>query len=321
MAFRPFAQVDVFTSVAYLGNPVAVVLEGSGLSDDQMQRFARWTQLSETTFVLPASPDAAAKGADYKLRIFTPGGELPFAGHPTLGSARAWLQAGGRPQKAGTIVQECGVGLVQIVLQQGRWAFAAPSCSMRAIPDDMMKPLLDAMGLETKQVIDSQVLNNGPEWWTFLLDSVETVQGLTPDHLALKQLGVKVGVAALTPPTDVDTGLLIARSNRESRAFAGRHTRSVSDTSSVGNALKTDLEVRAFAAATGISEDPVTGSLNASLGQWLIKTSRMPSHYVAGQGHELGREGRVFVQQDAQGQVWIGGDTVVCIEGQVALDS
>lgn len=321
MAFRPFTQVDVFTSVAYLGNPVAVVLDGSSLSDDQMQRFARWTQLSETTFVLPASPDAAAKGADYRLRIFTPGGELPFAGHPTLGSARAWLQAGGQPQKVGTIVQECGVGLVQIVLQQDRWAFAAPTCLMRAVPDDMMKPLLKALGLEATHVMDSQVLNNGPEWWTFLLDSVETVQGLTPDHLALKQLGVKVGVAALTSSTEGNASLLIARSNRESRAFAGRHAKSALEQRSAGSPLSTDLEVRAFAAATGISEDPVTGSLNASLGQWLIKSSRMPSHYVAGQGHALGREGRVFVQQDAQGQVWIGGDTVVCIHGQVALDS
>jgi PhzF family phenazine biosynthesis protein len=318
MTLRPFTQVDVFTSTAYLGNPVAVVLDGTGLSDGQMQAFARWTQLSETTFVLPPTSDAKAKGADYRLRIFTPGGELPFAGHPTLGSAKAWLQAGGQPQKAGTLVQECGVGLVPLVLRQNRWAFAAPPCSMREIPNDMMQALLNALGLEAVHVLNSQILNNGPEWWAFLLDSAETVQALTPNHEALKQLGVKVGVAALMPSTDSQGPLLISRSNRESRAFAHRSSRPIKST---GLPTDTNLEVRAFAAAIGIAEDPVTGSLNASLGQWLIASATLPTTYIAGQGHALGRQGRVHVQQDAQGQVWVGGDTVVCIEGQVALDS
>ena len=315
MASRPFKQVDVFTSAAYLGNPVAVVLDGTGLSDASMQSFARWTQLSETTFVLPPSPEAKAQGADYKLRIFTPGGELPFAGHPTLGSASAWLKAGGQAQQAGVLVQECGVGLVRLEMREGRWAFAAPPVQMRSTPEATLPALLKALGLQTNQVMDSQILNNGPEWWAFLLDDVETVRNLSPDHLALKQLGVKVGVAAKTEQKNISSPLLISRSNRESRAFAGKSLRN--ETSDKPDA---QLEVRAFAAAIGITEDPVTGSLNASLSQWLIGSGEMPTDYVASQGSALGREGRVHIQQDTQGQVWVGGDTVICIEGHVALD-
>lgn len=315
MASRPFKQVDVFTSAAYLGNPVAVVLDGTGLSDASMQSFARWTQLSETTFVLPPSPEAKAQGADYKLRIFTPGGELPFAGHPTLGSASAWLKAGGQAQQAGVLVQECGVGLVRLEMREGRWAFAAPPVQMRSMPEAILPALLKALGLQTNQVMDSQILNNGPEWWAFLLDDVETVRNLAPDHLALKQLGVKVGVAAKTEQKNISSPLLISRSNRESRAFAGKSLRNEAT-----DKPDAQLEVRAFAAAIGITEDPVTGSLNASLSQWLIGSGEMPTDYVASQGSALGREGRVHIQQDTQGQVWVGGDTVICIEGHVALD-
>lgn len=315
MASRPFKQVDVFTSAAYLGNPVAVVLDGTGLSDASMQSFARWTQLSETTFVLPPSPEAKAQGADYKLRIFTPGGELPFAGHPTLGSASAWLKAGGQAQQAGVLVQECGVGLVRLEMREGRWAFAAPPVQMRSMPEATLSALLKALGLQTNQVMDSQILNNGPEWWAFLLDDVETLRNLAPDHLALKQLGVKVGVAAKTEQKNISSPLLISRSNRESRAFAGKSLRNEAT-----DKPDAQLEVRAFAAAIGITEDPVTGSLNASLSQWLIGSGEMPTDYVASQGSALGREGRVHIQQDTQGQVWVGGDTVICIEGHVALD-
>lgn len=315
MASRPFKQVDVFTSAAYLGNPVAVVLDGTGLSDASMQSFARWTQLSEATFVLPPSPEAKAQGADYKLRIFTPGGELPFAGHPTLGSASAWLKAGGQAQQAGVLVQECGVGLVRLEMREGRWAFAAPPVQMRSMPEATLPALLKALGLQTNQVMDSQILNNGPEWWAFLLDDVETVRNLAPDHLALKQLGVKVGVAAKTEQKNISSPLLISRSNRESRAFAGKSLRNAAT-----DKPDAQLEVRAFAAAIGITEDPVTGSLNASLSQWLIGSGAMPADYVASQGSALGREGRVHIQQDTQGQVWVGGDTVICIEGHVALD-
>jgi PhzF family phenazine biosynthesis protein len=296
MTSRPFKQVDVFTSVAYLGNPVAVVLDGTGLSDAHMQSFARWTQLSETTFLFAPTPQAKAQGADYKVRIFTPGGELPFAGHPTLGSARAWLEAGGQPQEKGVIVQECGVGLVRIESQQGRWAFAAPPSQQRAIPEDKLSALVQALGMAAHQVVACQILNNGPEWWSFLLDSTETVR---------------------TPHEEAHSGLLISRSNRESRAFVGRASNA---NPSVLADKEPDLEVRAFAAAIGITEDPVTGSLNASLAQWLIGSGKMPAQYLASQGQALGRQGRVHIQQDSQGQVWVGGDTVVCIEGHVALD-
>ena len=316
-------QVDVFTSQAYWGNPVAVVLDGTGLSDSAMQRFARWTQLSETTFVLPPTPQGQAGGADYRLRIFTPGGELPFAGHPTLGSARAWLEGGGQAKQEGVIIQECGVGLVRLENQKGRWAFAAPPTQQNAIPTDKMAVLLNALSVKEEKVLASQILNNGPEWWCFLLDSVETVQNLNPDHLALKKSGVKVGVAARLDDGSSGSPLLIARSNRESRAFqiAAERFRLQSDAAAGITELKVpDLEVRAFAAAMGILEDPVTGSLNASLAQWLIEEKLMPSHYVAGQGHALDRQGRVHIHQDASGQVWVGGDTAVCIEGQVALD-
>jgi PhzF family phenazine biosynthesis protein len=280
-----------------------------------MQSFGRWTQLSETTFVLPPSPEAKAQGADYKLRIFTPGGELPFAGHPTLGSASAWLKAGGQAQQAGVLVQECGVGLVRLEMREGRWAFAAPPVQMRSMSEAILPALLKALGLQTNQVMDSQILNNGPEWWAFLLDDVETVRNLAPDHLALKQLGVKVGVAAKTEQKNISSPLLISRSNRESRAFAGKSLRNEAT-----DKPDAQLEVRAFAAAIGITEDPVTGSLNASLSQWLIDSGEMPTDYVASQGSALGREGRVHIQQDTQGQVWVGGDTVICIEGHVALD-
>lgn len=318
MTSRKFKQVDVFTSQAYWGNPVAVVLDGTGLSDSAMQRFACWTQLSETTFVLPPTPQGQAGGADYRLRIFTPGGELPFAGHPTLGSARAWLEGGGQAKQEGVIVQECGVGLVRLENQKGRWAFAAPPTQKRVIPTEKMAVLLSALGVKEEQVLASQILNNGPEWWCFLLDSAETVQNLNPDHLALKKSGVKVGVAARIDEGPSGSPLLIARSNRESRAFTNTAQRSRLQSDAAAEPM--DLEVRAFAAAMGILEDPVTGSLNASLAQWLIEEKRMRKHYVAGQGHALDRQGRVHIQQDASGQVWVGGDTVVCIEGQVALD-
>jgi len=330
MTFRKFKQVDVFTDKAYWGNPVAVVLDGTGLSDLTMQRFARWTQLSETTFILPPTAQGRADGADYRLRIFTPGGELPFAGHPTLGSARAWLEGGGQAHQEGVLVQECGVGLVRLEKHKGRWAFAAPPSQKRAVPTQLLPVILKALGLRSDQVRASQILNNGPEWCCFLLDSADTVQQLKPDHLALKNSGVKLGVAAVIEPTlaaddhpSDGPSLLIARSNRESRAFqtsTHAHGHAYANSHGETKASEFQLEVRAFAAAIGISEDPVTGSLNASLAQWLIEENFMPRQYVAGQGHALGRQGRVHIHKDARDQVWVGGDTVLCIEGQVALD-
>ena len=310
MKSRPFSQIDVFTDQAYLGNPVAVVLDSEGLSGEAMQQFARWTQLSETTFVLPVSAAARAAGADYRVRIFTPGGELPFAGHPTLGTAHAWREAGGQAQNPDRIVQECGVGLVTLrrdALPQA-WAFAAPALQRREPSPDELTRVCQALGLDRAQVLRAQHLNNGPHWLGLLLDSPETVLALDPDHAALKQTGLKVGVAARHTATPG----LIGRANREARAFA--HHRPPSEPPQ-----QADLEVRAFAAAIGIPEDPVTGSLNASLAQWLMADGLMPPQYTAAQGTVLGRCGCVRLTQDASGQVWVGGHTVTCITGQVRL--
>ncbi|MFO0108224.1 MAG: PhzF family phenazine biosynthesis protein [Burkholderiales bacterium] len=308
MKFRAFQEVDVFTDTAFLGNPLAVVLDGTGLSDAQMQTFAAWTQLSETTFVLPPTTEGVAGGADYRVRIFTPGAELPFAGHPTLGTAHAWLKAGNTPRQPGVLMQECGVGLVTLKQQGERWAFAAPPLKRSDISAEDLAPVLAALGLDASEVIAAQNLNNGPHWLGLLVDSVDTVLALEPDHAALKKLGTKVGVAAKRQTPD---GGLIRRANREARAFTTSSTRIAND--------PTDLEVRAFAAPVGVTEDPVTGSLNASLAQWLMDYGHMPAAYSARQGTVLGRAGQVFLSQDSQRQVWVGGDVVGCIQGTVNL--
>lgn len=280
MATRAFQQVDVFSATPYLGNPVAVVLDGTGLDDATLQRFARWTNLSETTFVLPPTDPAA----DYRLRIFTPGGELPFAGHPTLGSCHAWLAAGGQPKAGDTVVQQCAVGRVQIRRAQGQLAFAAPPLTRGTPAADVLAKVALALRLSHHHIHAAALLDNGPVWLALLLDSPETVARLAPDHAALKAAGLKVGVAATGP-----------------------------------NACGTDLLVRAFAAPIGVDEDPVTGSLNASLAQWLMADGQLPDHYTAAQGSALGRAGLVRLARDAAGQVWVGGDCVCAISGQVLL--
>lgn len=282
MQSRPFAQVDVFTDHPYRGNPLAVVLDGAGLSDEAMQRFAQWTNLSETTFLLPPTTDVA----DYRVRIFTPGGELPFAGHPTLGSCHAWLRSGGKPRRAGRVVQECRKGLIDLRTGNDRLAFAAPQLKRTATHPSQLAQVARALGITAAQVVAAQELDNGPVWLSLLLDTPETVLALTPDEAELKRLGVKVGVAARYP-----------HATRDGVA----------------------LEVRAFAAAIGIPEDPVTGSLNASLAQWLIAEGHLPRQYVAAQGTRLDRAGRVAIEQDDNGQVWVGGASVTCIEGTVTL--
>jgi PhzF family phenazine biosynthesis protein len=282
MQQRNFKQVDVFTAAPYRGNPLAVVLDGSGLSDEEMQHFAQWTNLSETTFLLPPNNDAA----DYRVRIFTPGGELPFAGHPTLGSCHAWLEGGAKPRSAEFIVQECQVGLVRIRRESARLAFAAPPLKRSAPSPAVLAQVAGALGLKASQVIAAQTLDNGPVWLSLLLDNPQTVLKLSPNHLELKNLGHKVGVAA---------------------AYSG-HARGTPD-----------LEVRAFAAPIGITEDPVTGSLNASLAQWLMADGHMPPRYLAAQGTCLARAGRVHIERDDSGQVWVGGASVTCISGSVSL--
>ena len=306
---RPFKQVDVFTQTALLGNPLAVVLDGTDLSTAQMQRFAQWTNLSETTFLLPPTEAARAAGADYRVRIFTPGGEMRFAGHPTLGSCHAWLQAGGQPLSAQQIVQECQVGLVPIRREGTRLSFAAPPLTRSAPSPMTLARVAAALGLKAQDVRAAQLLDNGTTWLGLLLDDPHTVLQLKPDQLELKNLGHKVGVAAVYPPQEAPA--LIARSNREARAF-GQSAASAEDDNPA-------LEVRAFAAPLGIVEDPVTGSLNASLAQWLIADGHMPEHYLAAQGTCLERAGRVWVERDGSGQVWVGGASVTCIDGVVNL--
>ena len=301
MKTRPFQQIDVFTAVPYRGNPVAVVLDGSDLDDAQLQRFAQWTNLSETTFLLPPT----VPSADYRVRIFTPGGELPFAGHPTLGSCHAWLKAGGKPKAADRIVQECKAGLIPIRREGERLAFAAPPLRRSSPSPSVLAKVASALDLKAQQIVAAQLLDNGPVWLGLLLDDVDAVLALKPDHRTLKELGQKVGVAAVARAPAATQ--LIARSNREARAFAG------------GTPTTIGLEVRAFAAPIGVEEDPVTGSLNASLAQWLIADGHLPERYLAGQGQCMGRDGRLSVERDAAGQVWIGGDSVACIEGHVAL--
>lgn len=344
---RPFTQVDVFTAAPYKGNPLAVVLDGTGLSDDAMQRFANWTNLSETTFVLPPTPEGAAAGADYRVRIFTPGGELPFAGHPTLGTCHAWLAHGGQPREAGVVRQECAVGVVALrqlaggaiermdantgtgtsanAGANGRMAFAAPPLTRHTPDVPHLAQVLAALGLQPAQVRAAQSLNNGPEWLGLLLDSPDTVLALTPDHAALKALNQKVGVAALarsgnTADSTAAEGLLIARSSREARAFNRTPVATASPVPTVSpHQAEPDLWVRAFAAPVGVAEDPVTGSLNASLAQWLMADGHLPDHYLATQGQALGRDGMVFLSRDATGQVWVGGDVAACIHGTVSL--
>jgi PhzF family phenazine biosynthesis protein len=274
---RRFQQVDVFTDVPYRGNPVAVVLDGDGLDAEQMQRFARWTNLSETTFVLPPTDPQA----DYRLRIFTPAGELPFAGHPTLGSCHAWLRSGG--VAAGPdVVQQCGAGLVRVRPDHGGLAFAAPPL-IRSGPVDgaLLERIAGMLRIDRADVVDAQWVDNGPGWVAVLLADAEAVLALRPGFVA----ELDVGVVGPYPPGSAEA-----------------------------------IEVRAFFAVNGATvEDPVTGSLNASLAPWLAGTGRVTLPYTARQGAVLGRDGRVRLRQDGGGTLWVGGAAVSCIEGTVEL--
>jgi PhzF family phenazine biosynthesis protein len=271
---RPFTQVDVFTDELGYGNPVAVVHDADGLADDDLAAFARWTNLSETTFLLAPTDERA----DYRLRIFTTSRELPFAGHPTLGSARAWLEAGGAP-KTDEVVQECGAGLVHLRREGPRLSFAAPP-RLREGPVDETDLLrvVAALRVDPADVVDAQWADNGPGWVAVLLRDAQTVLDLEPDWAAIPHVGV---VGPYPAGGDVD------------------------------------FEVRAFTSLAG-GEDPVTGSLNAAVAQWLIPAGRAPAAYVVSQGTVLQRRGRVHVRQEGA-DIWVGGDTVVGVSGTVAL--
>ncbi|MBK1712062.1 PhzF family phenazine biosynthesis isomerase [Rubrivivax gelatinosus] len=277
MSTHRFHQVDVFADQPTRGNPLAVVHDAQALDEATMAAFARWTNLSETTFLLPPTEP----GADYRVRIFTPGGELPFAGHPTLGSAWAWLAAGGQPQEDGFVVQQCGIGLVRLRRSGGRLAFAAPPLR-RSGPADAatLAQALRALGITSDEVVDHQWVSNGPEWLALRLRSRAAVLALKPDVAAMGAL--KLGVVAVE-----DDG-------------------------------ETAAEVRAFVPGVGVPEDPVTGSLNAGLALWLVGSGVLPGRYVAAQGTALGRTGRVHVERDGD-TIWIGGEVAPCIAGSVEL--
>ncbi|HEU4977022.1 MAG TPA: PhzF family phenazine biosynthesis protein [Baekduia sp.] len=274
---RAFQQVDVFTAEPLLGNPVAVVLDGEGLSDDAMQRFARWTNLSETTFVLPPTRPEA----DYRVRIFTPAAELPFAGHPTLGTCHAWLSTAAGAHAGDRVVQECGVGLVELRRDGGRLAFAAPPLIRSgAVEEPLVARIAATLGLARDEIVDAAWADNGPGWIAVLLRDADAVRAVRP-----RDLDLKLGVVG-PQPAGADAA----------------------------------FEVRAFYAEGGTTfEDPVTGSLNASLAQWLLGSGRATAPYVAAQGGALGRAGRVHVTQDPDGTIWIGGGTVTCVEGVAEL--
>jgi PhzF family phenazine biosynthesis protein len=274
---RDFRQVDVFTTEPYRGNPVAVVLGAEGLSDEAMQRFAHWTNLSETTFVL--SPSAA--GADYRVRIFTPVAELPFAGHPTLGTCHAWLEAGGTPRTEGEIVQECAAGLVSIRRTPDGLGFAAPPLIRSGpVDEDELAHVAETINLDRGAIVAAEWADNGPGWVALLLESAEAV------------LAVKPGLV------DHDVGLVGPHSGGADTAF----------------------ELRAFFPKDGATiEDPVTGSLNASVAQWLLGTGQASAPYVAAQGTALGRAGRVHISADEDGGVWVAGGTVTCVRGTVEI--
>jgi PhzF family phenazine biosynthesis protein len=274
---RPFAQVDVFTTAPYLGNPVAVVLDGAGLATEDMQRFAHWTNLSETTFVL--SPTTSE--ADYRVRIFTPAVELPFAGHPTLGTCHAWLTSRQAGHHRDVVVQECGAGLVTVRRVADGLAFAAPPL-VRSGPVDeaLVQRMADVLRVGRSEIVDAQWVDNGPGWVAGLFASADDVLALRPGNV------------------DFDLGVVGPYPEGSPAAF----------------------EVRAFVPAHGVTvEDPVTGSLNASLADWLLRTGRATAPYTASQGTALGRSGRVHITRDPAGTIWTGGGTVSCVVGHVDL--
>ncbi len=282
MSDYSFSEVDVFGSAPLSGNPVAVVHDAEGLDDARLAAFARWTNLSETTFLLPPTDP----GADYRLRIFTPDQELPFAGHPTLGSAHAWLERGGVPRQAGRLVQECGSGLVEVRQEDSRLAFRAPPFLREGPADDaLLDRVLDCLGpLARAHLLATSWIDNGPGWLGLHLDSAAAVLELRP---RLADLEVDAGVIGPHTPEDAE-------------------------------ALGADYEMRAFCPGV-IGEDPVTGSLNAGFGLWLTRSGALPPDYVVRQGTALGADGRVHVTTDPSGDVWVGGATATIVAGSVHL--
>lgn len=272
---HPFAQVDVFSLTAYLGNPVAVIFDAEDLEDADMQCMARWTNLSETTFVLPPT----TRAADYRLRIFTPGGELPFAGHPTLGSAHAWLERGGSAKMSERIVQECDAGLVEVRRRGGFLSFAAPPTRRSGdIEAEYLQQIADSFGIDRVQVIAHQWVDNGPGWAVVQLATAQQVLALEPD---------------LSRIPDAMVGAIGAYPAGSRHAF----------------------EMRTFAPAVGVPEDPVCGSMNAAVGQWLARTAAVSGSYRVSQGRRLGRAGDITITPAPDGTLWVGGNTTTLFHG------
>ncbi|WP_203423779.1 PhzF family phenazine biosynthesis protein [Sinorhizobium sp. BG8] len=286
---RTYKVVDAFSNRPFLGNPVAVVLDAEGLSDAEMQAIARWTNLSETTFLLPAT----APGADYRLRIFTPRSELPFAGHPTLGSAHAIIEAGRFTPRDGLLVQECGAGLVKIAVEgQGAdrtLTLSLPPARSRTLSGDEVAELEAILGQPVLKDDAPALINVGPAWVVAELENAETVLGLKPDFARSAVFEKKLGA----------TGLTVFGKHRGGEA---------------------EIEVRSFAPSCGVEEDPVCGSGNGSVAVFR-SSHRMPSaegfSYVASQGQQVGRDGRIFIAVDDRGGVTVGGKCVTCVEGQL----
>ena len=275
----PFKQVDVFTSIPFRGNPVAVVLDGDSLTTEQMRAVANWTNLSETTFVCsPTSPDA-----DYLLRIFTPRSELPFAGHPTIGSAWAVLEHGVVPRTPGVLVQECAKGLVAVRIEREALSFALPEPSLSPLLAQDLEAACAALGVPTESAGANAVVDVGAVWMTLQLPCADAVLELEPDMVA---------IAALGPGS---TGVTVFGLYPEGGPAA--------------------LEVRSFAPGDGVPEDPVCGSGNGCVAAMVQRHGLLSgAGYVASQGRRLGRSGRVEVtfSDDA---IWVGGNAVTCIEG------
>jgi len=276
---RPFRLVDVFGTRPFTGNPLPVVGDADGLTTEQMLSITRWFNHSETTFLLPATDPSA----DYRVRIFTPALELPFAGHPTLGSAHAWLEAGGKPKRDGVVVQECGAGLVTIRRDHGRLSFAAPPLIRGGQPTEQeVAQVAKLLQIDRAAIVDAVWADNGPGWIAVMLESAEAVLAVEPTRYY---------------PGRIDIGIV------------GPHPAGA----------ETAFELRAiFYDSQGtLIEDPVTGSLNASVGQWLFATGRASGRYLAAQGTRLGRTGRIHVEQDDEGQVWVGGATHTIVSNAV----
>ncbi|MGP5241254.1 PhzF family phenazine biosynthesis protein [Corynebacterium flavescens] len=272
---HPFAQVGVFSQSLYQGNPLAVILEAEDLSDSDLQKIARWTNLSETTFLLPPTQE----GADYRVRIFTPRGELLFAGHPTLGSAHAWLEHHGDSRDKEVLVQECAAGLIKIRRGEGILSFAAPATQRSGdLNEDFLATIARAFGIERQDIAAHQWVDNGPGWAVVQLPTAQQVLDLQPDLSLIPD--AMVGAIGAYP--------------------AGSEF---------------DFEMRTFAPRAGVAEDPVCGSMNASVGQWLIRSGRVDGAYRVSQGSLLGRAGDITITPDEMGTVWVGGATNTLFRG------